>query len=81
MAVFDEIQGMKFESIGLTEFPQAMPEQYRVPGDPVQAYRNYYVGEKLPFARWTRRRKPFWIKQIAQQQSLAADIKNGTAKN
>lgn len=25
---------------------QAMPDQYRVPGDPVAAYRAYYVGEK-----------------------------------
>jgi hypothetical protein len=59
--VIDQIEEMKFESIGLTEFPQAMPEQYKVPGDPVQAYRNFYVGEKLQFARWTRRR-PAWIK-------------------
>jgi hypothetical protein len=61
VAVIDQIEGMKFESTGLTAFAQAMPEKYKVPGDPVRAYRNFYVGEKLQFARWTRRRRPAWI--------------------
>ena len=61
LAVIENIEEMRFESTGLTEFPQTMPEQYKVPGDPVQAYRNFYVGEKLKFARWTRRRRPTWI--------------------
>lgn len=67
LGVIDQIEGMKYKSKGRTEFPQAMPEQYRFPGDPVQAYRNFYVGEKLKFARWTRRRKPSWIKDILCQ--------------
>jgi len=37
-----------------------MPDAYRQPGDAVQAYRNYYVGEKHRFAKWTRRRPPKW---------------------
>ena len=37
---------------------QAMPEQYRVPGNAVQAYRNYYLGEKITQSRWTRRPVP-----------------------
>lgn len=45
---------------GLTPFVQVMPERYQVPGDPVQAYRNYYLGEKMRFARWTRRKRPRW---------------------
>ena len=77
LAVIDQIQGMMFESIGLTEFPQAMPKQYKVLGDPVQAYRNFYVGEKLKFARWTRRRRPAWIASIVRQQSLAAGAEDG----
>ncbi|HET58638.1 MAG TPA: hypothetical protein ENN35_09395 [Deltaproteobacteria bacterium] len=48
---------------GLTEFVQAMPEQYRVPGDAVSAYRAYYVGEKSEIARWTRRRIPRWYRE------------------
>jgi len=71
--VVDQIEGMKFESIGLTDFPQAMPEQYKVPGNPVQAYRNFYVGEKLQFARWTRRRRPTWLEETLRQQ-LASGV-------
>lgn len=44
----------------LEDAPQAMPEQYKVPGDPVQAYRNYYLGEKQYFASWTHRKPPEW---------------------
>ncbi len=49
--------------IGLTEFAQAMDRQYQVEGDPVQAYRNFYIGEKSRFATWTRRRPPKWFSQ------------------
>jgi hypothetical protein len=48
---------------GLTEFAQAMPEEYRIPGDPVAAYRRYYVAEKSEFVRWTGRRRPDWFVQ------------------
>jgi hypothetical protein len=51
------------ENIGLTEFAQAMPEKYRVRGDPVAAYRKFYIGEKSRFAKWTRRRVPGWYRQ------------------
>jgi len=37
-----------------------MPGKYRIPGNPVQAYRNFYIGDKSRFARWTRRRPPKW---------------------
>ena len=52
------------EDKGLTEFPQAMQEEYRVKGNAVLAYRKFYVGEKLKFATWTKRRKPKWIKDL-----------------
>ena len=45
---------------GLTPFAQAMPDQYRVIGDPVTAYRNYYLGEKARFAKWKLGNTPFW---------------------
>jgi hypothetical protein len=41
----------ELKDIGLTEFVQAMPEKYR-DIDAVQAYRHYYIGEKLKFAKW-----------------------------
>jgi len=68
-AVIDRIENMTFPSKGLTPFVQTMPEKYKVRGNPVQAYRNFYVGEKLRFARWTRRKKPPWIEEILRRQS------------
>ena len=65
MRVLDQIAALQFESRGMTDFAQAMPEQYRIPGDPVRAYRAYYIGEKLHFAHWTRRKTPPWIKRAS----------------
>ncbi len=59
--VLEQIQPYHYERHGLTEFAQAMPEQYKTPGDAVTAYRRFYIGEKLGFARWTKRRIPRWI--------------------
>ncbi len=50
----------RIDNAGLTEFALAMPEKYKVPGNAVQSYRNYYIGEKSGFAKWTRRRPPRW---------------------
>jgi hypothetical protein len=36
----------------LSDIPQCMPEQYKVPGNPIKAYQQYYIGEKLRFAKW-----------------------------
>lgn len=48
------------EDLGLTPFAQAMPEAYKVPGDAVQAYRNFYIHDKSRFATWTKREVPAW---------------------
>jgi hypothetical protein len=61
IAVLTEIAHFSYKDIGLTEFAQAMPEKYKVPGDAVAAYRKFYIGEKLRFAKWTKRAVPFWI--------------------
>ena len=58
--VLDDIERLSFESTGLTEFAQAMPEQYKVPGDAVSAYRTFYRHEKRRFATWSRRGEPYW---------------------
>lgn len=60
IAVLREISDHRFHSVGLTEFAQAMPEQYKVPGNAVAAYRAFYLGEKSAFAQWTRRPAPPW---------------------
>ncbi|MBN2415488.1 hypothetical protein JXO52_06585 [bacterium] len=68
ITVLHEISGHRYERQGLTEFAQAMPAEYRVEGDAVAAYRRYYIGEKLRFARWTKREIPGWIPPGRQLQ-------------
>lgn len=63
IVVLDDIASYQYDNIGLTEFAQAMPDHYKVPGDAVRAYRQFYVGDKMGFAKWTRRRVPAWVKQ------------------
>lgn len=40
--------------------PQCMPDTYKVEGDTVQAYRNYYMGAKAGFAKWKLGNVPHW---------------------
>lgn len=72
--VVKELSSPSIDDIGLTEFAQAMPEVYRVPGDAVKAYRRFYIEEKSRFAKWTRRREPGWFRnglnnQVKQNRS------------
>ena len=62
MSVISAISHLSYERAGLTEFAQAMPDEYKVPGDAVLAYRQFYLGEKMGFAKWTRRDLPYWVK-------------------
>ena len=62
ISVLKEISIYSYKNSGLTEFAQAMPEKYKVPGDPVKAYRQFYLGEKMGFAKWTKRRIPSWAR-------------------
>lgn len=48
--------------LGFTSPPKAMPDEYKV-SDVVQSYRNYYMGEKLKFAKWKNGHYPSWIKE------------------
>ena len=43
-----------------TQPPQCMPDEYKVDGNSVAAYRNYYMGEKSGFAKWSKRQTPPW---------------------
>lgn len=61
MAVLAQIQQHTYPALGLTEFAQAMPDEYKIPGDAVHAYRRFYAGEKMSFARWTKRELPAWL--------------------
>jgi choline dehydrogenase-like flavoprotein len=62
MAILRQIENISYERCGRTPFAQAMPDQYKMEGNAVQAYRNFYRGEKMNFATWTRRPVPGWIK-------------------
>lgn len=54
-------EGIDFPSSEPTPRPQAMPEEYRRPGDPVGAYRAYYAGEKAEWATWAHTAEPPWL--------------------
>ena len=70
ISVLSQIERCHFENKGLTEFVQAMPEHYKVEHDAVAAYRAFYSGEKLRFAKWTKRPVPYWIKPVRRQTLL-----------
>jgi len=59
--VLNEISNYNYDSRGLTEFAQAMPDKYKIPGNAVKAYKQFYLGEKMKFAKWTKRHSPKWI--------------------
>ena len=66
--VINQISKYRYENQGLTEFAQAMPDKYKVPGNAVQAYRQFYVGDKMRFAKWTKRSVPEWIHDYLKTQ-------------
>jgi hypothetical protein len=69
ISVLQDIRHYQFESHGLTEFAQAMPDQYKVSGNAVAAYRAFYRGEKHSFATWTRRPAPDWWDNWGQSKN------------
>jgi hypothetical protein len=62
--VFNEISSYKYDNQELTEFAQAMSEKYKVPGDAVKAYRQFYLGEKMGFYKWSKRSIPEWTHEF-----------------
>jgi hypothetical protein len=44
-----------------TEPTPAMPDEYKVAGDSITSYHNYYINDKQPFAVWTNRPIPNWF--------------------
>jgi hypothetical protein len=60
-------------TIGFTEPPQCMDTIYKVEGDSVQAYRNYYLGDKVDIATWNwRRPAPYWWESSSSVVSVEA---------
>lgn len=60
-----------------TDFPQCMPDKYKVSLDVVQSYRNYFIGEKLNFAKWTKRPVPEWINNNKATPAFSSIIISG----
>ena len=59
--VLEKIRNCSFDGSGMTEFAQAMPDEYKIKGNAVKAYRQFYLGEKMHFAKWTKRDVPGWV--------------------
>lgn len=45
----------------MTAITPAMPDEYKVPGNSVESYRNYYREGKKHLHKWTKREAPEWI--------------------
>lgn len=56
-------EGQAPTATGTTPFAIAMPDSFKVPGDPVASYRAYYSGAKAKIARWPAERVPEWWSQ------------------
>ena len=44
-----------------TEPTPAMPDEYKVSGNSIRSYINYYVGAKKHLASWKKRQTPEWF--------------------
>lgn len=50
-----------FSAVGRTPIPQCMPDHYKCQASPITGYRNYYIGDKARFAKWSNRPEPEWF--------------------
>ena len=51
----------RIPSVGFTPMPQCMPDQYKVVGNSIEAYRNYYAHGKTNLLSYKRRGMPEWL--------------------
>jgi hypothetical protein len=49
------------KGVGFTEPTPAMPDEYKITGNSVRSYINYYVGAKKHLASWKKRQTPEWF--------------------
>ena len=62
---------ISFAEQGMTPPPQCMPDEYKQPNT-VQAYRDYYLGEKSHFAKWAYSKIPdWWVDGISKSPYLS----------
>lgn len=60
--------------IGFTEPPQCMPDEYKVQGDAVSAYRNYYARGKVSLHVWKKRSPPEWLEAHKEKLDVVSNI-------
>jgi len=53
--------------VGMTPFAVCMPDECKIPDDPIASYRNYYIQKKARFAKWKYSTKPTWFTPDAQE--------------
>jgi hypothetical protein len=51
-----------YHDVFWSEPTPAMPDEYKVAGDSVQSYKNYYLGDKKHMFSWKNRETPSWVK-------------------
>ena len=51
---------VSFADKGLEPFPICMKEEYKISNDPVDCYREYYIKDKVRFAKWKKGNIPQW---------------------
>lgn len=59
--VIERLPTPNLMDIGMTQFPQAMPDSFKRLSA-VDAYREYYIHEKSDIATWKKRKVPSWYK-------------------
>ncbi len=52
---------LSFPNHGLTPFPICMKEEYKISEDPVECYREYYIKDKVRFAKWKNKKPDWWL--------------------
>ncbi len=55
---------LQISTRGFEQPTPAMPDEYKITGDSVTSYRNYYCGVKTKMFSWKKREIPDWITQV-----------------
>jgi len=48
-------------SLGLTERPLVMPDEYKIIGSPIDSYRQLYAYGRKHLLKYTKRSQPSWL--------------------
>ncbi len=54
-------------SLGITERPLVMPDEYKIIGHAIDSYRHFYAYGKKHLLKYTKRSRPFWLNDIEKK--------------